>query len=102
MNGQVNNYVIPAFGKAGAAGAFSGSGTHYTLDFGSSMAGPGFSVSGNAPFSNLAVGRSQGGLNVLLSSATIGSFLETIDLSAIGHNASGYSAGSIGVLEPAS
>jgi MYXO-CTERM domain-containing protein len=122
LTAQVNNFAVSAFGKSAGNGNFSGGAAHYTLDFGSLLlgsgavsaslfaanaaAGPadlldgsfsifsgaGFGLSGFTPFFDLAAGAQDPGLNVAFDPATLGSFTETIDLSGIGHNSSGYSA----------
>ena len=50
-------------------------------------------MSGFNPFTDLGAGDEFDNLSVSFDPTSVGSFSETIDLSGIGHNASGYSAG---------
>ncbi len=128
LSGQVNNYATDAFKLAGGSGSLSQSGTVYTLDFGSVVKGSGtesatlvagntatgpadlldgsfqfldptdFGESGFSAFANLAAGQNTGGLGLTFDTSTVGTFMDTIVLSGLGHNASGYS-GALGDIE---
>lgn len=122
LSAQVNNYASSAFQFVSGAGAFSGSGTSFTLDFGNIVRGSGslssvlaaqndavgpadlldgtfdlnvddFALSGFVNFSDLDAGASFGGLDVRFTSTTLGTFEDTVVLHGWGHNASGYRAG---------
>lgn len=122
MAGQVNNFALAAFGFAGGAGSFGQNGSVYTLDFGTRAQGSGilnaqlfarnaalgpadlldgifvfldpldFGESGFDPFFNLAAGDSTNPLLLAFDTANLGSFIDSIVLHGIGHNASGFSA----------
>ncbi|MCB1966371.1 MAG: choice-of-anchor D domain-containing protein, partial [Candidatus Accumulibacter sp.] len=121
LQAQVNNYVDPTFLKTSGAGVLSGTGLNFMLDFGTLTQGSGmvsallalandasgpadlldgayalavsdFLKSGFVDFTDLAAGQSQGGLQISLETLNVGNFSDTIVLSALGHNASGFSA----------
>ena len=119
VTAQVNNYAKPTLGKTSGAGTFSGSGTSYTLAFGTvaqfsanptallnllndtlapadTLAGTwtvvasNFVTSGFTPFSGIAAGSSLGGLSVALDTTNQGVFAGTITLAPRSQNSSGY------------
>ena len=126
--GTVNNYASDTFSKSNGAGTLTQNGTIFTLDYGTVMQNSGtkttslvasnnatgpadllngmfqfldpadFGETGFGSFTNLAAGSSDGPLMFSFSSATIGSFMDTIVLHGIGTNGSGYS-GAIGDIE---
>ena len=117
---QVNNFANPVFTQTGGAGRLSGGGLAFELDFGSILLGTdpltaslavtndifgpadflrgsfdisgasSFSLGGFEDFMNIGAGDSFEGLTVGLSALSTGRFAETIFLSAIGFNASGF------------
>ncbi|MBI2802257.1 MAG: choice-of-anchor D domain-containing protein, partial [Gammaproteobacteria bacterium] len=120
LSAQVNNFANADIAKSGGAGTLSRSGNNVVLDFGqvqqggtlstmlsvlNNVLGPAdllsgffdltgannFLFSGFNPFSDLAAGSSQGGYGIGFNRSSLGSFSDTILLSAIGSNASGYS-----------
>jgi|JI10StandDraft_1071094.scaffolds.fasta_scaffold01355_3 hypothetical protein len=121
LQAQVNNYAKPTFSKTSGAGSLGGSGFDFLLDFGTLTAGSGmvsallqlandvvgpadlldgaysfalneFLKSGFASFADLRAGEAQVGLEIAFDALNVGSFSDTIVLSAVGHNGSGYSA----------
>ncbi len=123
LTGQVNNYATDGFHQSGGAGTLTRSGSVYTLDFGSVVKGSGtetatltagntasgpadlldgsfqfldpadFGETGFSSFANLAAGQDTGALGLSFDTSVLGSFMDTIVLSGVGHNASGYSGG---------
>jgi hypothetical protein len=120
LNAQVNNYANPVFKFVSGNGSWSNTGLTYNLNFGhilqgsgiatavlqlmNDVSGPadlvdgtylpigsGFQLNGFDPFFNLSAGYSINGLSVAFNTLTLGSFTETLTLSATGHNISGYS-----------
>ncbi len=122
LSGQVNNYAADVFSYGAGAGVFSQSGSTYVLDYGTvtqgsgtrsttllagnSASGPADLLDGNfqfldaadfgeggfASFLDLMAGQNTGPLTLSFDSTSVGSFMDTITLHGVGHNASGYSA----------
>ncbi|WP_300321866.1 choice-of-anchor D domain-containing protein [Accumulibacter sp.] len=121
LQAQVNNFANPNFFKTSGIGSLSGGGFDFLLDFGTLTAGSGmvsallqlandvsgpadlldgaysfalneFLKSGFDSFADLTAGDSQSGLQISLDTLNAGNFSDTIVLSAVGHNASGFSA----------
>jgi hypothetical protein len=120
LSAQVNNYANPVFVKTGGAGSLSGSGDTFTLDLGDLTLGSGltttslgvlndvfgpadlvkgtfdvtgvndFALSGFGPFTGLGAGDLFAGLLASFAATSLGSFDDTIVLSALAYNASGY------------
>lgn len=120
LSAQVNNYANPVFVKTAGAGSLSGSGDTFTLDLGDLTLGSGltttslgvlndvfgpadlvsgtfdlsgvndFALSGFSSFSDLGAGGLFAGLLASFSATSLGSFDDTIVLSALAYNASGY------------
>ena len=121
LSAQVNNYANVDIAYTGGIGGLSRNGDVFTLDFGQVWQGSGtlnaflailnnvngpadllsgsfdltgandFVFSGFNPFTNLAAGISQGGYDIGLDTGILGNFSDSILLSSIGSNASGYS-----------
>ena len=120
LSAQVNNYANPVFVKTAGAGSLSGSGDTFTLDLGDLFLGSGltttslgvlndvfgpadlvegtfelsgvndFALSGFGPFTGLGAGDLFAGLLASFAATSLGSFDDTIVLSALAYNASGY------------
>ncbi|HOI15512.1 MAG TPA: choice-of-anchor D domain-containing protein, partial [Geobacteraceae bacterium] len=120
LQAQVNNYANPEFDFVSGDGALTGSGTLYTLDFGTILRGSGdessalrvlndtvgpadmlggyfdlsgatdFMLAGFESFSGLEEGESLDDLLVRLDTSMLGLFTDTIILYAAGYNESGY------------
>jgi len=52
--------------------------------------GAGFALTGFGPFSGIAAGGSQGGLDIAFDGTSLGSFSQTVTISWFGSNAGGY------------
>ena len=120
LTAQVNNYANPVFNLLSGSGVWSKNGLSYTLDLGNifqnsgtltallqvkndvtgpadlvdgifAQIGTGFNLTGFNPFADLGAGNTVTGLSVAFDTSTLGSYTETIQLFATGHNASGYS-----------
>ena len=121
LSAIINNFAVANFSKTGGNGNLTGGGNSFTLDFGnlvqgSSMvdamlevlnfvSGPSdlldgsfdlsgaadFALSGFNTFANLDAGQAASGLDIGFDPTMLGSVNDTIILTAIGHNASGYS-----------
>ena len=120
LQAQVNNFADVGLLKTGGEGILGRSGTTFTLDFGTLVAGaPGrqaslavintatgladflrgsfaggvaspFSLTGFVGFDNLAAGASFGGLQVLFTGSVAGDFESSIVLRSTGFNAGGF------------
>ena len=120
VNAQINNFASPEYAFLSGPAAFSGSGTSYTLNFGTvaqggpdptaglailnNIAGPadtlagsftdtgasGFTLMNFTSFSGVDAGDSQGGLTITLDTSTAGMFSETIFFDPRSRNASGF------------
>ena len=123
LSALVNNYANSDITITGGAGGLSHIGNAFTLDFGQVQQGSGtlsaflailnnvsgpadrlsgyfdltgandYLFSGFNPFTNLAAGSSQGGYDISFDTNVLGNFSDTILLSSIGSNSSGYSGG---------
>ena len=121
--GQVNNYASDTFSKTSGGGTLSQSGSTFILDYGTVAQGSGtitsslvatnsatgladvlagnfqfmdaedFGEMGFGAFTGLMAGMSDGPLSFSFSSATLGTFMDTIVLHGVGSNASGYAGG---------
>jgi T5SS/PEP-CTERM-associated repeat protein len=123
LSGTVDNYATAAIQPFHGTGAFTGSGTHYTLNLGTVavgaiapvetldvantaggladllsgsfvVSGSGFINNGMTAFSGLGAGHGSTAPTIALSAAKAGVFTETVTLLASGSNGSGY----LGVL----
>ncbi|MBS1215856.1 MAG: hypothetical protein H6R20_830, partial [Proteobacteria bacterium] len=119
LTGQVNNYAEPVFVKQGGAGSLTRLGDVFTLDLGNVLLGGSIStslavlndvlgpadlldgsfdlssvddfvLSGFTSFAGLGAGDLFGGLLAALNGQSLGVFTDTIGLTALGHNASGF------------
>ncbi len=124
LSGVVNNYATATIEKLSGVGSLSVAGADYTLNLGhitqgasivtdtlgilNSATGPAdllsgsfsggsspFTDSGFGSFTSIAAGSADTSPSISINAATLGSFSETIVLSATGFNASGY-AGTLG------
>ena len=122
VTAQVNNFAAPLFIMQPGAGTLTGSGTAFTLDFGTrgqesaspqaqlgvrnnalapadSLAGsflanaPDFTLSGFTSFSGITAGQSFNNLLVSLQTDDLGQFNETITLSPRSQNGGGFDGG---------
>jgi hypothetical protein len=120
LSGTVNNYAESIFSFGSGAGRFSGSGNSFELDYGTQFVGTGaltstlfagngafgladlldgdfsfldsldFVQAGFGPFVDLGAGDLTGPLLLAFDTSNIGNYVDTILLTAFGHNASGY------------
>ena len=122
LTAQVNNYAELGLGKTGS-GTLTQVGSTYTLDFGNLQlggtnlaadlgifnlatgpadllngtfsigSGTGFTLGAFNSFADVAAGSSVNGYSIGFGSAGLGSYSQTITISAIGTNASGFAGG---------
>jgi hypothetical protein len=128
LSGTVNNYANPVFNKVSGDGIFGGSGSTFTLDFGTLLLNSGldsatlrvlnnvgapadwlngyfdlpvasaFDLAGFGSFSLVAAGDAFGGLSVGFNPTQLGYFTDRITLHPTSGNASGYS-GTLGDID---